>query len=320
MKVALRALTGLAGIFLSAAGMFADPVTYTYTGNKFTVAVAPYTTSNFVSGSFTVAAPLGANLVNQVVQPLRFSFSDGYQTITDQTGDLTEQLFYVYTDASGNITNWFVFLVRFPYTAPVSPPVTSAYQIETIGCGACANVPLDANNTIFSSSHDHVGLDPEVTTEDDAFVNSNPGVWTSTALPIAITTTSLPGGVQNQPYAATLTAAGGSGNYSWTIGGIGGLIVNAATGVISGSPSVGGARNLGVTLTDTVTNATVTATFSINLSFGPLAITSSTALGGFIPGANISASLIAGGGAAPYTWTASNPLPSNGSGPVCSRT
>jgi hypothetical protein len=307
MTVGFRALAGLAGLLLSAAVMFGDPVTYTYTGSKFTLAVAPYTTNNFVSGSFTVAAPLGANLVNHVVQPLRFSFSDGYQSITDQTGDLTEQLFYVYTDALGNITNWIVFLVRYPYTAPVSPPVTSAYQLETLGCGACTNVPLTSNNTIFATSHDHVGLDPEVTTEDDGYVESNPGVWTSSSLPLAITTTSLPGGVQNQPYAATLAASGGSGNYSWTIGGIGGLSVNATTGAISGSPSVGGARNLGVTVTDTVTNASVSATFSINLSFGPLIITSSNALGGLIPGANIAASLTAGGGAAPYAWTASNP-------------
>ena len=57
---------------------------------------------------------------------------------------------------------------------------------------------------------------------------------------LVITTTSLPGGIQGQAYSARLGGAGGSGNYTWTISGITGLVVNATSGAISGSPSVSG--------------------------------------------------------------------------------
>ncbi len=123
---------------------------------------------------------------------------------------------------------------------------------------------------------------------------------------LVITTTALPGGIQNQSYSARLGGAGGSGSYTWGISGISGLVVNATSGAISGSPTAGGSLTLNVTLADTLNPSATQATkqFTVAITFAPLTITSSGALGGFAPGAPVSAAFSASGGSTPYTWTA----------------
>ncbi len=80
--------------------------TYTYTGNPFTQVSGVYTTSDFLSGSFTASMPLAANLSNATIVPLitTFAFSDGVFTWSPANSYVNTAIFS--TDASGNITNW----------------------------------------------------------------------------------------------------------------------------------------------------------------------------------------------------------------------
>jgi hypothetical protein len=73
------------------------------------------------------------------------------------------------------------------------------------------------------------------------------------AVPLGITTTSLPGATLGTSYSATLAAIGGVAPYSWSIqqGSVpAGLSLNSATGVISGTPAMVGASSFTVQVTD----------------------------------------------------------------------
>lgn len=86
------------------------------------------------------------------------------------------------------------------------------------------------------------------------------------AVPLSITTTSLPDGTTGSPYTAPLNAVGGIYPYSWSIssGSLpGGLLINSATGTISGTPLIAGNYSFTVQVTDGE-NPPVTA----NASFG----------------------------------------------------
>ena len=62
----------------------AQPTTYTYTGDPYTVATAPYAVGGQLTGSFTVANPLPPFLsdANLVPSLIAMSFNDGVETRT----------------------------------------------------------------------------------------------------------------------------------------------------------------------------------------------------------------------------------------------
>jgi len=89
-------------------------VIYQYTGPKFTTAVPPYTTSDFVSASFQLPTALGANLTgvevcSAIVSPTPcttpFNISDGVETLTNANSSLS---FFasISTNAGGIPTQW----------------------------------------------------------------------------------------------------------------------------------------------------------------------------------------------------------------------
>jgi uncharacterized protein (TIGR03437 family) len=97
------------------------------------------------------------------------------------------------------------------------------------------------------------------------------------ALSISPSTNSLPSGQTNQLYSQTLTASGGSGNYSWAItnqpNGLNlSLIPSTGTNVsLTGTPTTADTDpgfSITVTLTDTTTGAQLPQTYTIGVSQG----------------------------------------------------
>lgn len=80
--------------------------------------------------------------------------------------------------------------------------------------------------------------------------------------PLAISTASLPGGSVGTAYSATLAATGGTSPYTWSLSAgtlPAGLSLNATTGAITGTPTVGGTSSFTVRVTDSAARTTTRA-------------------------------------------------------------
>ena len=127
-----------------------------------------------------------------------------------------------------------------------------------------------------------------------------------------ITTTSLPVATVGVSYSATLTATGGTPPYSnWTVSSGSlppGLILNAATGAISGIPTllVTFAYSFNVTVQDSAGNLAPEAALADQYRLKAVTISMITLPGGTV-GAAYSQTLTATGGASStYTWAISS--------------
>ena len=129
-------------------------VVLAYTGNDFTdFAAPPYTSTDKVTASITLANPLGDNLPLQAVTAIMFSMSDGVQTITNTTSPAAGPEFEFATNATGDIVNWFVQVLAGP------------------------------NASILSANGLGSTLDRAVLSGANATVFGDPRTWTSTVVP-----------------------------------------------------------------------------------------------------------------------------------------
>jgi hypothetical protein len=104
-----------------------------------------------------------------------------------------------------------------------------------------------------------------------------------------------------------LQATGGTTPYSWSIssGALpAGLIISAATGTISGTPTAAGSFSFTASATDSTTPTAQTATKSFSLIVAaatPVQVTTTSLPSGQV-GTTYSATLTASGGTTPYNW------------------
>jgi hypothetical protein len=123
---------------------------------------------------------------------------------------------------------------------------------------------------------------------------------------VSITTTTLPNGSPNVPYSTTLTAAGGSIPYHWSVltGNLPpGLTLNAASGQISGSPTAAGAVQFTVQVTDFL-GGTATKVLTITIGTSQPVTISATDFTASV-GVAVSQTVTAAGGVAPYAFSVS---------------
>jgi large repetitive protein len=118
---------------------------------------------------------------------------------------------------------------------------------------------------------------------------------------LSITTTSLPNGTAGVAYSATLSAAGGTPPYTWslTAGSLPPGLALSASGTISGTPTTAGSYSFTIQAAD---SAGRKASHAFTVSIALLSITTTSLPNGTV-GAAYSATLSAAGGTPPYTWS-----------------
>jgi uncharacterized protein (TIGR03437 family) len=122
--------------------------------------------------------------------------------------------------------------------------------------------------------------------------------------PLAFGPTAPPAGQIGSSYSFSLPVSGGTPPYSWTVlsGTLPSGLALSSAGVISGTPTVAGASNVVIQVTD---SAAVTATRSYSVVINPSAIIiiAATSFPALQVGTQVSLTLSASGGNPPYSWS-----------------
>ena len=264
-------------------GLNLDPTSGVISGMTTMVGSYPFTVqvSDSQSPPATAAVPLGIT-VNATLTQLSI-------VTTSLPSGAQNQTYSAMLAATGGLT---------PYTWSVTAGSLPVGLHLNAGTGAIAGAPTGGGISNFTVHVADAELPP-------ATASAQLSITITPAVPLRITTTSLPSGLVGTPYSAMLTAAGGVYPYTWSItaGSLpNGLHLNASTGAITGTPTTVGTPNFTVQVADSETPpVTASAQLSITITVVPLRITT-TSLPYGIFGTPYSAMLTAAGGVYPYTW------------------
>jgi hypothetical protein len=121
--------------------------------------------------------------------------------------------------------------------------------------------------------------------------------------PISVSTNSLPNGILGQAYNHSLTVAGGTAPYRWTVGSgfPPGLQLQPTTGAITGTPSSAGSFIFQVQVTDT-NQLSATRSLTLMVNAPPLGITTVAPLFTGTVGVPYAQKFSVAGGVPPYQW------------------
>ena len=177
------------------------------------------------------------------------------------------------------------FLVKLN-TAPVSPTTVTVSRVSgdpDIAVKVGGSLIFDAFTwNIYQTVTLSAAADPDWINDSAVIQCSAPG-WIATnvtateqdntPLPLVITTTSLPNGISNGAYSATLTASGGTAPYNWSVAG-GSLppgITLSSVGILSGTPTMTGIFNFIASVSDAgspvqITNKALSITIAAALA------------------------------------------------------
>ena len=168
------------------------------------------------------------------------------------------------------------------YSAPLSVTGGTAPYTWSITSGQLpSGLSISASTGLISGTPAASGtFSFAVTVKDSASPAQTASASTSIvvgAIPLTLTTPTLPSGTSGTSYSQSLHASGGTGSYTWSVtsGSLpAGLSLASTTGVISGTPAVNGTFSFAVTVKDSASPAqTASASTSIVVGAIPLTLT-----------------------------------------------
>ena len=179
------------------------------------------------------------------------------------------------------------------YTWTVSGTLPPGLTMSS--AGVISGTPTEAGTFTFTAqaadASNHTG------TKAFSIIVAAPLISISTASP-------LPRGVAGQSYRQMFMATSGTPPFRWAAGqGLpAGLTLDAATGAVTGTPTVSGTFTFTIHVTDS-REASATRTFELTIDAPPLTITTISPLFSATVGSAYAQTLSASGGVAPYRWT-----------------
>jgi Putative Ig domain len=262
------------------------------TGLKLAAATGVISGTPTTSGDFTIGVAVTDGESPPASTPGTVSLSIGVAPLVVTTGGTlptatTGAPYSVHLNAAGGVK---------PYTWTVaSGSLPAGFKLSRTGI--ISGTPTTGGTATFTV---------QVADAENPAATATATESLTVAAALTVTTTSLPGGTADQPYTATLNAAGGVTPYTWSVssGSLpAGLSLDPATGAISGTPTGTGTATFTAAVTD-AGNPPVTATASLTIAVTalPLAVTTTT-LPDAIQNTFYEATLAASGGVTPYAWS-----------------
>ncbi len=202
---------------------------------------ATFTTSALAVGTHPITASYSENSLQSIV----------ISSVITQTVNMASPTVSVAAAANPSVNGSSV-----TFTATVTPSIATGTVTFLDGSTSLGTGTLSGGIATYSTSALAVGTHSITATYGG---DANDSSSTSSALTqvvdsvLQVVTTSLPAGTAGTFYSATLTATGGTTPYTWSIssGSLpSGLSLNASTGSITGTPTVGGTSNFTVQVTD----------------------------------------------------------------------
>jgi uncharacterized protein DUF1566/lectin-like protein/putative Ig domain-containing protein/List-Bact-rpt repeat protein len=238
--------------------------------------------------------------------------------VTDAKGREVSKQFAMYVDAPLSITTTRLNdgITGLPYSKTLTATGGYGSYAWSVSSGVLpAGVTLDGSTGIISGTPSEAGIHTlmfAVTDQNGRVVYRTYNL--AILNPLQIATAALPQGHLGDPYLEQIKVKDGIAPYTFAISGQlpTGLILDPATGFISGTPSASGVTNMQLTVTDSSYPTPQTQTQNLSIRISSFATILTTSL--FPTGRkNVIISpitLTANGGTAPYNWSiASDNLP-----------
>jgi len=252
------------------------------------------------------------------------AFCNGCSTLTAQTGSLKQSLksnhktstFVISTTSLANGTANVSYAATLTATGGTTPYIWKLTTgqlpvgITLSSSGVLSGIPTSGGSSTFSVQAADANTPAARTSATLTLTIA--GTTGSTAKPLVIQTSSIPGATTGSAYSTILVASGGTTPYSWSVanGQLPTGLSLSANGMISGTPATSGTYSFTVQAVDstsTVQKATMALTIAVAAAppATPTLSINTNSLAGATVNSPYSASLSASGGTSPYTWTIS---------------